>query len=511
MIFSAALPTNIADEAFRHLVRADGQEDLCFALWYPSNGATRFSGLIHSLILPTDGERAIHGNAEFFTNYFERALDLARERNCGLAFMHSHPAPGWQGMSSDDMSTERRFAPTAFGPTGLPLLGMTIGNDGSWSARFWERVAPKTYERKWCDTVRVVGKQVTVTYNDISRPAPNFGEELIRTISAWGRDTQNQLVRLHVGVIGAGSVGTMVAESLARMGIDNIMLMDFDIVKPHNLDRLLHATREDAAKQRPKVKVLERAIKESATSNNFRVQALEWSVVEEDGFRAALDCDVLFSCVDRPWPRNVLNAIAYGHLVPVIDGGIYVETKTNHKMRTAAWRAHAVAPGRKCLECLHQYEPEDVALEQSGWLDDPKYIKDLNPKHRLQSRENVFTFSMSTASFEVLQFLSMVVLPSDFADQGNQLYDFFHGELRTERGSCRGTCLYPNFVALGDRMGINFYGEHTAARLAREERLPSAADNGQRISAGEPMAQRTWIQRTWAKVRAVFQVNRFKE
>src|SRR2546423_11659865 len=109
------------------------------------------------------------------------------------------------------------------------------------------------------------------------------------------------------GVIGAGTGGSVVAEAPARMGRARLLLLVFDRVEEHNLDRLLHAAREDARQRRPKVDVLAEALSKGATAEDFEVEALPWSVVEEEGFRAALDCDVLFSCVDRPWPRSALN------------------------------------------------------------------------------------------------------------------------------------------------------------------------------------------------------------
>ena len=142
------------------------------------------------------------------------------------------------------------------------------------------------------------------------------------------------------------------AEGLARIGVRRILLMDFDLLERVNLERILHATRTSAAKHRPKVEIAAQAIRRSATAKDAEIESTRWSVCEPEGYRAALDCDILFSCVDRPWARQVLNFIAFTHLIPVIDGGIQALARSSGDgVRRADWFVHTVTEGRRCLEC----------------------------------------------------------------------------------------------------------------------------------------------------------------
>jgi molybdopterin/thiamine biosynthesis adenylyltransferase len=471
---SVALTAELHAELTTHLVRADGQEDLCFAIWFPSEGARRTSALLHHAVLPVAGERRVHGNASFLPAYFERALDEAMAAGGGLAFLHSHGGPGWQGMSDDDVRAEESHAAATFGATGLPLVGLTLGTDGAWSARTWVRTGPRRYARSWCESVRVVGEQLRVTYHDGLRPAPRPREELRRTISAWGPEAQAHLARLRVGIVGGGSVGSIVAEALARTGIEHVILVDFDSVERVNLDRLLHATIADVG--RAKVRVLGDGLRRGATAERFAVDEVEFGVGEETGFRAALDCDILFSCVDRPWPRSVLNAAAYAHLIPVIDGGIDVTTTNRGTLRGADWRAHVAGPDHRCLECIGQYDPGLVSADREGYFDDPTYIRSLQAAGGVRGNENVFGFSLAVASLEVLQLLSMVVAPAGVPNPGGQLYHFVQGVLESPCfDPCEPTCLYPGLTARGDRAGLELTARHLVAEAKRAERLAREA------------------------------------
>jgi hypothetical protein len=490
---SIAIPEETERRLAHHLTRQDLQEDLCFALWRPSVGRDRLTALVYELVPPQPGERHVHGNASFEPAYFERALGRALATDAGLAFMHSHPGGrGWQGMSRDDVNAERGHAAQAFAATGLPLVGMTLANeDGRWSARTWEKTGPRAFERRDCISVRSVGSRLSLSFNSDLLPAPPPIEEQLRTRSAWGDALQDDIVRLRVGVVGLGSVGALVAETLARTGVQRLRLIDFDAVERHNLDRLVHATSRDIG--RAKVEVTAERLKLSATAREPEIESLDLSVVEPDGLLAALDCDVLFSCVDRPWPRHVLNFIAYAHLIPVVDGGILVEVTARSLMRASNWKAHIAAPGRRCLECLGQYDTGLVEAERHGHFDDPEYIERLPNDHPIKRNENVFAFSMGCAALEVGQLLSMIVAPSGVSDYGAQNYHFVSGTIDLDTRGCNADCPFGgSLLAQGDRSGFVVAGSHEVAESARRRRT----DHPGRPRKARPSLRR-WLRALW--------------
>lgn len=454
-----------------HLLRGDGQEDICFAIWRPGTAENRSTALIDEPLLPGLGDREVHGNASFTSKYFLRAAQEARDAGGGLALLHSHPGGrGWQDMSDDDVAAERGHAAQAEVLTGLPLVGMTIAGDGALSGRVWERAAIRDMRRTAFESVRVVGSRLRITFDPALRPAPRPGRRQVRTVSAWGEETQADIARLRVGIVGAGSVGSFIAEILARTGVGELVLIDFDTVEEHNLDRLLHATARDVRRHRSKVDVLALRLPASASNPHFEVVPVEASVVEPDGYAAAASCDVLFSCVDRPWARHALNVLAYAHLIPVVDGGIAARAGTTG-LRRADWRAHLAAPGRRCLHCLGQYEITDVGLEREGYLDDPNYIAGLPDDHPGRRSENVMAFTAAVAAAEVLQLLSALVAPGGVPDTGAHTYHFVGAVLDRDTRGCDEVCVFSDEMrARGDRCGSDPTGVHTLAEERRAQR-----------------------------------------
>jgi molybdopterin/thiamine biosynthesis adenylyltransferase len=467
--FSVAMTAEIDRQLQHHLLRADKQEDVAFALYKPSAGQTRFTALLHKVIYPYEHERTLHGaHIDLSLGFFKRVCGMAIHEKSGVVLLHSHPTAGWQGMSEEDIATEEKYSQPADDLSGLPFVGMTLGTDGTWSARVWE-YQNRTYERKMAATVRVVGKRLAVSYNDSFRARPLFGEKFKRTVTVWGKKNHRQLARLRVGIVGLGSVGSIVAESLARMGVQRLVLLDFDEVQEHNLDRLLGTSHIDIGQ--PKVFIAERQIKKASTADHVRVSAIAAAITEQGGYQYALDCDVIFSCVDRPWPRKVLNHLAYNHLIPVIDGGIKVrlEKTSPHLFDGADWQLQSVGPERPCLECLHAYHSSDVMTEQEGKLEDPQYIEGLPDDHTFKRNENIFPFSANLASLEVMQFIEMTTGIGGADYWGVQRFSYNHGYIRVyDDRQCERGCYFEMGIATGDTVFSAPTGFDHAADAARK-------------------------------------------
>ena len=463
MRFEAVLTETLAEQAMEHLLgsirRGMLQEDLCFALWKPSSGASRSTGIVTELVLPQRDERNLHGNVSFEPQYLARAARRACQTNTGLAFMHSHPSPGWQAMSHVDVVAERdRIAPPSRA-AGLPLLGLTLGTDGIWSARFWSWNG-RDFERVFCDKVRVVGSGIQLSPNPKLSTPLTRSTRLRRTFDTWGPERQAVLASLRIGVVGLGSVGAIIAETLARIGATDILLLDADRVEEHNLDRLLYATARDVG--RFKVDLVSDQLRRNASASSFQVDAKRAWVQERDAYAAALDCDLLFAAVDRPLPKDLLNNVALVHCIPVVFGGVRVATKPNGRLADATWSVIRVGPDSRCLRCDGQYTTSAVMMERDGSLDDPTYVVkgDAAP-----GNENVFPFSANLGSLMVLEMLRGILREPWWPAAPTKLhYSYLSSRMTAHVKACHPGCSISARTGHGDHWTYPFIDDPVPRR-----------------------------------------------
>lgn len=467
---SVVMTATVADDLRRHVDRPDGQEDICVFTYRLSTGRTRRTAIVTSVLSPERGERHVHGNASIEGEYVLRAISYAHERGDGIGICHSHPgATGWQNMSGPDRDAEAGFANLTREITGFPLIGMTFaGKDHTWSARHWDLGDGADVEATHCDSVRVVGDVLAISWNDANVPPPFSNSAQVRSVSCWGPKVHASVVRRRVLVVGVGSVGLDVATRLAATGMTDVGVMDFDAVEVKNLDRLIGADRLDARLLRAKIAVARREMLSSATADSPRFDFFELSICEPEGLAVALDYDLVISCVDRPWPRAVLNQLAFADLIPVIDGGIAIDAFADGSgMRNATWRSHVIRPGRPCLVCNSQLDVSEVNLEVEGLLDDPTYVE--GAEISSETGQNVAMLSISVAASLLAQFVSLNVGPGGIGDPGPVQYLLSTHTLEHLDCECRPGCAYESATATGDRR-IDMTGRHVDAENQRESR-----------------------------------------
>ena len=452
-------------EACRHLLqhyeKGAMQEDVCFGLWTPSSGLSRETALVTAILLPERGERNLHGNASFNGGYLARVTREAVRRGEGLAFMHSHPSKGWQGMSAPDVEAERdRIADTARA-TGRPLVGMTVGTDGHWSARIWTEERRRKV-RHWSRKVRVVERSRLVVWQQPSGQRKHEKKQK-RTVESWGEEKHRIVEGIRIGVVGVGSVGSIVTEGLARIGVRELVLIDHDVVEEHNLDRLLNAGVRDIG--RAKTDVAEAAARRGSSADAIEILNIRRKVQHEAAYAAARDCDIIVCCVDSPVARDVVNRIAFRDGIPVVDGGVEIrKAPSTGNMSAARWKAHVVNPYNECLRCKGQYSSSDVMLELDGSWRNPGYVRGTDGG--APRGENVFNMSLSAASEILNMTIRMLIADSWWPIQEGIERNLVTGRTKPREGKCFEGCTVRQEMWTGNNASTLNYLEVESIRAS---------------------------------------------
>lgn len=138
-----------------------------------------------------------------------------------------------------------------------------------------------------------------------------------------------------VVVVGCGNIGSHTALALARLGIQNFTLVDFDTVEVHNLSSQAFRC-EDVGK----VKV--EALREMMLQITPRA-AIDLSIAAYQNSGVTIDSNtILVSAVDSMHTRKAINEMVKGTGCMVVDGRMGGGQIEVHTQRADAWGATLV-------------------------------------------------------------------------------------------------------------------------------------------------------------------------
>lgn len=156
---------------------------------------------------------------------------------------------------------------------------------------------------------------------------------------------QAHLAGLEVLLVGAGGLGSIMGESLGRLGVGALTIVDDDRLDRSNLNRWQGALPEEVGQ--PKVELLARRLRTMFPA--MKVRAFNRSIFAPDLEHLFAEVDAIIGGLDNDPARYFLNAASLQYLLPYFDGGVSVTAGSETDFLS---RFYAVLPGTSgCVEC----------------------------------------------------------------------------------------------------------------------------------------------------------------
>jgi hypothetical protein len=290
----------------------------------------------------TRGHRHLDGS--FVTRQLRRAKDA------GLVYLavHNHGGRGKVAFSKPDLDSHERAYPTLLSVSGAPVGGLVLA-EGALAGDLW---LPNGTRLPVHATV-IVGEGLEALGDGRTSESDGVG---------------GALAQMRIAVVGAGGVGMLIVQVLARLGVGKFVVIDPDHVSTSNLSRLPEARLKDATGRlgdgwlgkfirrlghsRPtaKVDLATRIIR--GANPRAQICAIRGDVADDAVARELLGCDFIFLAADTMLAREVVNQISYQYLIPTLQVGskVVIEPRSGDVQDIyGVIRSLGVAPG--CLRC----------------------------------------------------------------------------------------------------------------------------------------------------------------
>ncbi|MGD0992888.1 MAG: ThiF family adenylyltransferase [Gemmatimonadales bacterium] len=322
------------------------------------------------------------------------AVKRARNGNQSVIVAHTHPWEGPVEPSFADREGEKLLVPMLRRRVrGVPHGRLILGRRDTHAALIFGNDNEASLD--------VVQLGTTVVRPPRLQPGGRQEPTFDRQARLFGPEAQAILSDTRVAIVGLGGTGSTVAQQLAYLGVRDFILIDFDVLDPTNLNRVIGATANDVG--RPKVEVAGRMIKALAPS--AVVREIKDDVTKAKVAREVLKAAFFFCCTDSHGSRAVLTQLSSQYWVPGVDLGVRIDVSQDGAASVVG-RVQMLAPGLPCLSCSGVLDPEQVRrdlMTDAQRAQDPYIVGAHVPQPA------VISFNVTAGGFAVTMFLAALI------------------------------------------------------------------------------------------------------
>ena len=384
MKYKIILTKSMAEELKTHLLTDRSKEQMAVTLCGINRfkNETRLLGR-HLILLPPEAFRAqSSAYLELEQSVQRQILQLAASEGLSQVDWHSHPGDtSYIGFSGTDDHNESKLAAYLHDKIPGTLYGSAVVNRNVFDARIWQaredRIEAKPIESiRWGD----FDDESPISSRQRRNVEPvTIDEQFSRQVAAFGKSLQARLRQCRIGIIGVGGLGGIVVEMLSRLGCNNWVLVDDDVVEVTNLNRLPGSSRKDAYYRTSKVSLTQRNI--ARTNPYAKTTALPLAVTNRRAVQSLKSCDLLIVATDNHSSRLIVNRISVQYLIPLIHIGVNIDVGDDREITDMSGEYVFPPLGEWCLHCagiidsqLAGWELADDGLRSA--LRERGYVKD---------------------------------------------------------------------------------------------------------------------------------------
>jgi len=381
---SFVIPESLYRRLNAHLFPGDDDEHgaVILAGYALVNGHSRL--LARELYIAQDGLDHVNGQygykmirAEFIRPLIRRA----RLQKLVYIGIHNHGGSTSVSFSQDDLDSHERAHPALLDlAEGMPVGAAVFARDAA-AGDIWFPDGTRLVLHE----TRILGANIRSIYPRQPNDANAItGREYCRQVQMFGAAGQERLHQAKVAVVGAGGVGSLLVEYLARLGIGSLVVIDPEHIDISNLSRVVGASIKDVTgetirkswrhwpilkalfhtRNEPSLKIdIARNVAKQANAN-ILYQGIAGDFAKNFVAKQVLDCDFLFLAADSMSARLVFNAIVQQYYIPGIQIGSLIATdKAGGELERVFSVTRWSTPGIGCLWCSDSIDRYQLALE----------------------------------------------------------------------------------------------------------------------------------------------------